>query len=127
MVQQKQIHRSDQEWMTLINECRSSGLSDKNWCQEKSIPISTFYNRIRHLRKKACVIPPTSSDSKQLPQQVVPVTIIDDPAPVCHEATVQDLAAPAVTLYVGGCHLEINNHAAPETIRTIISALQQLC
>ena len=26
--------RTDKEWLDLIQECRSSGLSDKCWCQE---------------------------------------------------------------------------------------------
>ena len=29
----KNPRRTDKEWLDLIQECRSSGLSDKCWCQ----------------------------------------------------------------------------------------------
>lgn len=49
--------RTDEEWMDLIQECRSSGLSDKSWCEEHHIHTSSFYYQIRRLRKMACKIP----------------------------------------------------------------------
>lgn len=124
---QKQIRRSDQEWMELITECRASGLSDRDWCLERSIPISTFYNRVTHLRKKACEIPVTMSHARQLPQQVVPVTILNQPVMQRDENNVTPTCQPAVTLYVNGWRLEINNHADAEVILNTVSALQQLC
>ena len=33
----KRLHYSDEKWLNLINECRSSGLSDKDWCMEHQI------------------------------------------------------------------------------------------
>lgn len=53
----KYIRRTDDEWLNIINECRTSGCSDKLWCQEHNITLSTFYYQIRRLRKKACCIP----------------------------------------------------------------------
>lgn len=42
--------RTDEEWINLIQECRSSGLSDKCWCEEHHIHTSNFYYQIRRLR-----------------------------------------------------------------------------
>lgn len=42
--------RTDKEWLDLIQECRSSGLFDKCWCQEHHIHTSNFYYQIRGLR-----------------------------------------------------------------------------
>ena len=39
---EKKKTRSDQEWLDLIQECRASGLPDKEWCQLHSISIKTF-------------------------------------------------------------------------------------
>ena len=36
--------RTDEEWLSLIQECRSSGFSDRNWCEQNNISINTFYN-----------------------------------------------------------------------------------
>ena len=43
--------------MNLITQCRSSGLTDRQWCIEDGIPVSTFYYHVRALRKKACEVP----------------------------------------------------------------------
>ena len=53
---QKRIRRTDQEWLDLIQECRTSGLTDKAWCEQQHIQRSNFYYQIRRLRKKACVL-----------------------------------------------------------------------
>ena len=56
----KRLHYSDEKWLDLISECRSSGLSDKDWCMEHQIGISTFYYHVKRLRNKACSIPPAT-------------------------------------------------------------------
>ena len=56
----KRLHYSDEKWLDLISECRSSGLSDKDWCMEHQIGISTFYYHVKRLCNKACSIPPAA-------------------------------------------------------------------
>lgn len=36
----------------LVMECRSSGLTDHQWCREKGICPGTFYGWVRRLRQK---------------------------------------------------------------------------
>ena len=60
--------RSDEEWLNIIHECRTSGLSDKIWCEEHHIQPSKFYYHIRRLRAKACEI---------TEQEVVPVSFAE--------------------------------------------------
>ena len=48
---------NDEHWLKLITQCRSSGLTDRQWCIENRIPVSTFYYHVRTLRKKACEVP----------------------------------------------------------------------
>ena len=40
---QRHPKRSDQEWMELIQECRTSGLTDKAWCERNHIQRSSLY------------------------------------------------------------------------------------
>ena len=49
------------DWMQLIQECRTSGLSDREWCSQNGIPVSTFYYHIKRLREQACDIPASVS------------------------------------------------------------------
>ena len=43
-----------EQQLQLIMECRSSGLSDYQWCREHNIRPGTFYNWVSRHRKKAC-------------------------------------------------------------------------
>ena len=54
---QRHPKRSDQEWMELIQECRTSGLTDKAWCERNHIQRSSLYYHIRRFRNMACEIP----------------------------------------------------------------------
>ena len=43
----KRNYRTAEEWLTLIQECRASGLADKQWCEEHGVCLSNFYYKIR--------------------------------------------------------------------------------
>ena len=129
---QRNERRTDQEWLELIQECRTSGLGDKDWCEQQSIPISSFYTKITRLRKKACDIPPANHRASRECQQVVPLPIIDETAPLYEYSSnanhaANDKAAPAVSLKISGYCIEISNHAARDTIMNTLSVLQELC
>lgn len=115
---QRNAKRSDQEWVELIQECRTSGLGDKDWCEQHGIPISSFYTKVSRLRRKACEIPKAQRHVIRETQQVVPLQIVDDmPAPYVNQlpsAVVQE--TPAVVLRIQDYSIEITNHAARETI-----------
>ena len=57
MTQSRANRRSPDEWLQLIQECRRSGLTDRTWCEQHGILVSSFYNAVKRLRKKACDIP----------------------------------------------------------------------
>lgn len=79
---QKRIRRTDQEWLNLIQECRTSGLTDKEWCEQHHIQCSNFYYHIRQLRKKACEIPDNPVSSSQEHHEVVAIDFsIEEPFP----------------------------------------------
>ena len=49
----KTQRRTADEQYQLIMECRSSGLSDYQWCTEHNINPGTFYNWVKRLRKNS--------------------------------------------------------------------------
>ena len=53
----KRKYRTDEEWLSLIHECRLSGLTDKQWCEAHQICPSNFYYQIQKFRKRVCEIP----------------------------------------------------------------------
>lgn len=59
------VRKSEQ--IKLIMECRRSGLSDYQWCQNQGIHPGTFYNWVSKLRKAGYTIPDSESRVSVLP------------------------------------------------------------
>ena len=98
MTQFRASRRSRDEWFQLIQECRSSGLSDRTWCEQHGILVSSFYNAVKRLRKSACDIPHASNRrtyaldlTSANKQEAVQVDICPDPYPQAR------LQAPSVS------------------------------
>jgi transposase-like protein len=105
--------KSADEQYALIMECRSSGLSDQQWCMQHDINPGTFYNWVKRLRKKACYDIPaaTGHDSLTAPvkQEVVKIDIVPDPDP----ATVQQNPTRTAEVPDAPMGLGLGNTAAP--------------
>lgn len=46
-----------EEQLRLVAECRNSGLSDRQWCLQHGIGVSTFSNWVWRNKKKGFIIP----------------------------------------------------------------------
>lgn len=122
------LSASDQRWLDLIQQCRTSGKSDKQWLEENNIKSPTFYYHVKQLRKKACDIPkPVRADRNDI-QAVIPLCVEEPtsvvPTRLCDNA-VND--AIAVRLTVKGVSVEIANNATQDVIKNTLAALQFLC
>ena len=77
----KRVSREEQ--LKLIMECRSSGLSDYQWCEAHGIHAGTFYNWVSKLRKAGVTIPNSEGKHLGIPvhQDVVKVDLVPESAP----------------------------------------------
>ena len=125
MAQPRANRRSQDEWFQLIQECRSSGLSDRTWCEQHGILVSSFYNAVKRLRKSACDIP-LSSASKQ---EAVQIDICADPHPKAVPPAKQMCPAPhldnshTIELMMDNVSLKVSNSADPFLLQQIIRML----
>lgn len=94
------IRRSDEEWMQLITSCRQSGLPDKEWRTANGIVISSFYNAVVRLRKKACRIPEREQSAEKICDltasslpDIVPISILPESTAYQAAPALQDAAA----------------------------------
>lgn len=127
--------RSLREWLEVITECRSSGLSDSDWCQLNDIPIQSFYNAVHRLRKKACDIPEPTQElpaldlTNQFKQDVVPISIVKDhpvAAPVMQEPAALNIDnSHMIKISFGDATISIDNGADPVLLETVIHALRR--
>ena len=119
--------------MTLIQTCRSSGLTDRVWCEQNGISINTFYNTISKLRKKSCAIPKSlESRVNELPE-IVPVSVssetvtpVQDVSGQWNTGTPETDTSAAITITVNDCSVEIKNNAGRDLIYNTLSALRLL-
>ena len=114
---------NDSFWLHRITQCRSSGLTDRQWCMENGIPVSTFYYHVRALRNKACEIPETADISRQK-QEVVQIPLWEEGPQVPDGISVH---SPSICLQMQDIRVEIHEHAGADVIRNTLLALHQLC
>ena len=120
--------RTDEDWLKLIQECRSSGLSDKYWCEQHHIHPSNFYYHIKRLRNKACDIPESAGSPLSQKQEVVPLSFQESTVlPQTEQLSSLETSETAIRITLQGFQIEITNAAASETIFHTLSALQRLC
>ena len=124
----KHCFHTDAEWLSIIQECRASGLSDTAWCRRNAVPSSSFYTAVKRLRNKACEVPAKATEFISDVQEVVPVTFNEpvttyNPTNSFHESE----SFTAIQIVVNGYKLHISNGCAKETIKNTLLALRELC
>ena len=124
------LSESDRRWYDLIQQCRTSGKSDRQWLLENNICSPTFYYHVKQLRKKACEIPESICNAVSQVQEVVPLVIEDLPLPKS-QAVIPEPVSPTnevtLRLTIQGVTMEITNQATQNLIQNVISALRYLC
>ena len=128
----------------LITECRQSGLTDYEWCQQHNIKVSTFYSWVHRLKKSGdinipAVIPtvvrkePEQPDivkikiegEKQITTAPKPVLTLEPPAETRPAMQTQS-GYPVMEVIMSDVHLRVTNDVNPallaETIRLLRSA-----
>lgn len=130
---------SKPEQLQLVMECRTSGLSDYQWCHQQGIGHSTFYNWITRLRKAGYTFPDAqrnNSDVEVLPvkNEVVKLEIL----PKEMEASTSDEQQnarisssviqechkdPAVEIEMAGTTVRFFNNTNPELLKYTLECL----
>ena len=129
---------NDEYWMKQINACRTSGLTDYQWCRQNGISPSTFYYHVKILREKTCAIPSPAKSESVNKQEVV--QIFDSSMPelsslpsAVHESHSHNPemslneSVPAVQIFYRGIQMNITNHADASIVAVAIQILQNLC
>lgn len=125
--------RSDEVWMSIINDCRRSGLCDADWCRENHIAISSFYSAIRRLREKSYAIPrlqksPVLDLTKAAPD-IVQIGIIPDEEQPCQTASsFNQSSRPTMEIYLKGVDIRLYNDVSPTLLTQVLTILKgSLC
>ena len=121
------------EQIRLIMECRKSGLSDYQWCEQNGIRPGNFYNWVSKLRKEGYSFPESTTKSNALPniQEVVKVDLPQQPERkssqliehnVSHLSRNQSLNV-AAELLIGNITLRLFNGADENLIQSLLKGI----
>ena len=92
-----------QEKYDMIMDCRTSGLSDFQWCKNHDICPSTFYGWIKQVQKVHSNIPGQADQYNSEPAakpDVVKLEIIDAPANTVSDISTHSQAVSAYTVEI---------------------------
>lgn len=127
--------RSLDEWMSLVTECRQSGLTDAAWCNENGISPSCFYNAVTRLRKKACQIPDPVGKANTLDltshkQDVVRIAItpehsLAEPIPEKENRSMCLDNSHTIEIEGNGLCIRMNNAVHPVLLKALMEVLKE--
>ena len=101
------------EWAEKVQQCRSSGLSVREWCQENRINISSYYKWQRKIYSLV--------EAEEKPQSQVSEFVDVTPSMGMYET-----ASVAITVHTNGVAADIRNGADPATVEAVLRLLK-LC
>lgn len=120
------------EQFRLIMKCRTSGLTDHEWCLQNDIKPGTFYNWVRRLRQKGYTeIPDAISGHVPRRQEVVKIELTP---PATNESVVSvaqnqgtlSMQGRVMELSIAGTVLQIPNGTDPVLLRQTLHILKEL-
>ncbi len=123
------------EQYRLVMECRSSGLTDYQWCVEKGICPGTFYGWVRRLRQKGYkdIPDPARSQCEKNRQEIIRIEPgVSSGIPVPADTplafpevprTILPTSTPAMELSLAGAVLRIPNGTDPALLREAVRLL----
>lgn len=127
------MRRNPDEWFEVVNECRKSGMSDRQWCNANGINHNTFSSAVKALKRKNYVIPQAQEldihDLTIPKQDVVKVDIVSDIQPPKEIVPVQEVAthldnSHMIEISLGDMHISLCNGADPDLVARTLSALR---
>lgn len=99
-----------QQWVKIMQACKGSGQSKKNWCKENQVNIKSFYYWQTKFRKEA---------SQMLVKGNTPKLV--------SLALPESVGSRTVIIRKSGCEIEIPEGTSPTFIETVLKALNQTC
>lgn len=118
----------------LIMECRSSGLTDYQWCMEHGIKPGTFYNWVKRIRQSGCADVPAAVRHRKADRQEIVQIAFDRPlehvrsnlVENTHSVVGETSDAPAIELIISGDVIRISNTADLSVLERTIRLLKEL-
>lgn len=126
----KRIKHTDQEWLNLIKECRTSKQTINDWCGQHGITPKALSYHTRRLRCMGYQIPKkTRSDTRREKPEIICLDLSNSLSSDRDSLAdpIADEGAAAIHVRFQGIHIEVMNHAGQEVLTNLFHALTEPC
>lgn len=117
-------------WAEVIHECKSSGLTDKEWMNQHGIRRNQFYYWQRQLRAKALA----AVRNNETDSQTVSLVDVTHPVQSAASQTPVTISTPAVasgtmslvplSVRIADAVIEVGENTSPELFRMVVRELR---
>ena len=107
-----------EQWIKLIRECQSSGMTVNSWCKQNGIVEQTYYKNLKKLREELIESLPVPIEAEPQVPTIFQKLEVQMPLPNTQAAVIVRL--PHATL-------EIADGTSQQTIQAVLLALQSAC
>lgn len=107
-----------EQWMKLIQECQTSGMSVKSWCRQNNITESAYYYWLKQIRRKACAQHlPAAQPEKPNPVEFAKLRV---------QAGTSETGV-AIIIHLPSATVKVKEGTSQKTIEAVLLALKALC
>lgn len=115
---------TDEQWLDIFQQCKTSGISDLQWCRQNHIAPSTFYYRLNKLRKESSEHTVAAKDMLPEYHEVVPLIVCDEDTSSNHPEV---SASPSIRISLGDIRLDVFRDADRTLIAETLMAVKSIC
>ena len=102
------------EWMSIIQECKSSGMTNKDWCRMNGISLTKFYRRQTQVREYLLSL----KEDKEQPD------LVQIPNPCKYnQPEPQSAGTPAMVIRKDDLVIEVYDSLNPDFFQALVSVL----
>jgi len=128
------LFETDGQWFDLIQECRTSGLTDKDFCRQRGISTTSMYRHIRKLKQSSCVIP----EARHEKHEVLRIDNVSEEENIIRQVseTEEDISQLEMTynrnsdpihISCGKFRIDVDRTANLDLLQDTLMILQKIC
>lgn len=101
-----------QEWGVAIQDCRSSGLSVREWCRQRGVTSTTYYRWEREVLSSICGKDAMRHSGTEFVELLAPQPF-------------RNVSERTATLNIGIGSIDLYQEVEPDLLRTLVELLRQ--
>ena len=129
----KPLFKSEEQWIDVIQACRTSGMTDKDWCSQNGISTTALYRHIRKMKSSDVSIPGHSEVCTMEKHDVVPLRIAESESRAAFQNNDPESApflrqlSCGIHITIGSFRIEVAGNADPAALQNTLQILQRIC